>query len=87
MDPMMQSMMQPQQNPVAQWWKAALEAQVAQMNVMLEELGKLETKGAEQATAAIDEFARLSKAGLESASEMQAAWLRIAKQASKQGLS
>jgi len=79
MDPMTQL----QQNPVAQWWKSALETQVAQMGVMLEELGKFETKGVEQASTAIDEMARLSKAGLETAGEMQAAWLRIAQQAAK----
>jgi len=76
-------MTQMQHNPVTLWWKAALETQVAQMNVMLEELGKFETKGVTQASTAIDEVARLSKAGLETASEMQASWRRIAQQAAK----
>lgn len=80
MDPMTQM----QQNPVVQWWKTALEAQVAQANAMLEELGRLEAKGYEQAAAAIDEMARLSKAGLEAASEMQAAWRRLAKDAAQE---
>ena len=74
MDPMTQM----QQNPVAQWWLKALETQVSQMNTMVAELSKLETKGYEQANTAIDEMARLSKAGLQAVGEMQAAWRRIA---------
>ena len=79
MDPMTQM----QQNPVAQWWIKALETQVAQMNAMVEELAKLETKGYEQANTAIDEVARLSKAGLHAVGEMQAAWRRIAVESTK----
>ncbi len=79
MDPMTQM----QQNPVAQWWLKALETQVSQMNTMVAELSKLETKGYEQANTAIDEMARLSKAGLQAVGEMQAAWRRIALESTK----
>ncbi len=87
MDPMTQM----QQNMAAQaqammtdtvtkWWKTALETQVAQMNAMLVELGKVETKGVQQAGTAIDEVARLGKAGLEASAQLQAAWRRIGQQ-------
>lgn len=79
MDPMTQL----QQNPVAKWWISALETQVAQMNAMVEELSKLETKGFEQANTAIDEVARLSKAGLHAVGEMQTAWRKIALETTK----
>ncbi|MEM9067337.1 MAG: hypothetical protein AAGE52_02485 [Myxococcota bacterium] len=78
-------MTQLQNNPIADWWTNALKAQVEQMNAMVTELGKLEAKGVEQATTAIDEAARLSKAGLEAAMEMQSAWRRIAVESSKRG--
>ena len=77
MDPMTQM----QQNVVAQWWKTALETQVTQMNAMLAELTKIERKGYEQAQTAIDEAARLGKAGLEASAQLQAAWRRLAENA------
>ncbi len=76
-------MMQMQNNPMAQWWITALKSQVDQMNAMVTELGKFETKGVEQAHTAIDEVARLSKAGLEAVGEMQSAWRQIALEAAK----
>lgn len=75
----MDLMTQMQNNPVANWWKTALKLQVNQMDILTEELSKLEAKGQEQTVNAIDEMARTTKAALETSRDLQSAWRRMTK--------
>ncbi|MAQ18151.1 MAG: hypothetical protein CMN30_25560 [Sandaracinus sp.] len=67
-----------QQNPLYQWWSSALEGQVRNLTAMTAELSRMEEKSMEHAQHAVDETARLTKEALSAATQMHAAWRKVA---------
>ena len=74
MDPMTQM----QQNPLFQWWTSALQGQIRNLTALTGEIQRLEEKSIEHAQNAVDETARLTKEALTAATQMQAAWRKMA---------
>ncbi len=79
MDPMTQM----QQNPLFQWWNTALQGQIRNLTALTGEIQRLEEKSIEHAQKAVDETARLTKEALTAATQMQAAWRKMAIEASQ----
>jgi len=66
-------------------FRKMIDDQLGRVASFWSELEKLETKGLEQARAAIDESARLAKEGMVYAAGLAAEWRRMLMDASKQG--
>ncbi|HVO29905.1 MAG TPA: hypothetical protein VMV18_04180 [bacterium] len=66
-------------------FKKQIDEQAARMESWQEEFGKLEAKGFEQAREAIDESAKIMKAGFDLAADLSAAWRQLAVEAMRRG--
>ena len=62
-------------------WKKSVEEQSARFEAMQQEYVKLEAKGMEQAREAIDESAKIMKAGFDLYSDLTSAWRQLAMEA------
>ena len=66
-------------------WKKSIEDQTARFESMQQEYVKIEAKGFEQAREAIDESAKIMKAGFDLYSDLTSAWRQLAIEAMRRG--
>lgn len=66
-------------------WKKAVDEQAARFESMQQEYVKIEAKGFEQAREAIDESAKIMKAGFDLYADLTSAWRQLAVEAMRRG--
>jgi hypothetical protein len=71
---------------VTAFWHKAVNEQIDRWDGMMGQLGKLETKGFEQACANIDEAARLAKESTAYANLLTAQWRKLAVDSTRHAL-
>lgn len=65
--------------------KKVIDEQAARVESWQNEYAKLESKGFDQAREAIDESAKIMKAGFDLAADLSAAWRQLAVEAMRRG--
>lgn len=67
-------------------WQKSIEEQTARVEAAWAELGKLETRGADQARTLLDEWTRLGRESLAYGADLQGAWRKASLDATKRAL-
>ncbi|MCA9612891.1 MAG: hypothetical protein H6721_16890 [Sandaracinus sp.] len=70
-------------NPFLSLWTETVEKNLKQWNEAMDQLAKMETESVDRMTAAVDETAKLAKAGLKASLQMQSEWRRVALEAAR----
>ncbi len=70
-------------NPFTSLWTEAVEKNLKQWNEAMDQLAKMESESVERMTNAVDEAAKLAKAGLKASLQMQSEWRRVAVEAAR----